>query len=552
MESPAPRRPSWTARLITVAVSAAALVFVLTRVNFSELLQTLRHVRPGWFLGSIALTGSAFVGAAWRWQITLRLSHCLVHLGATTRTVFVGHFFYMIFFGLAGADVARSLTYARWFQQPLPRIFAAVSLDRILGFLGLLIFAAVAFAFAAAHGGFHTQASLRLPNLRPWAAIFIGISVVIFLFLHRQRKRNAAWNQAFHTFLASARSLFTSRAAAPGLATAVWVQAALSFVMAFNLRAVSHQSLPWSQMLWVFPVIFVLSSLPITLGGLGLRESAAMTLLGLYQVPPAAAVSAALLSFSATVVWMLFGGLIFFREERNFARTSTRSQPKTLSIIIPALNEAATLADTLEAARAIEAVVEIIVVDAGSSDSTALIATNHGARVLSAPPGRGGQMKLGASQAAGDVVLFLHADTFLPPDAGRAILDCLRDTSVVAGGFWKIFRDPPLALRGSRPKCALRLWLGRRIAGDQALFVRREVLEQIGGVPEMPLMEEFELCRLLRQKGRLALAPATVVTSARRFRERGPLRTYARMWRVMIQYYCGTPPEKLRHLYEKK
>lgn len=106
-------------------------------------------------------------------------------------------------------------------------------------------------------------------------------------------------------------------------------------------------------------------------------------------------------------------------------------------------------------------------------------------------------------------------------------------------------------MRGSRFRCGLRMWFGRRVLGDQGIFLRRDVLEQIGGVPDMPLMEELELCRRLRRVGRLALANATVTTSARRFRQRGVLRTYWRMWSVTIRYWLGASPEALRKLYEK-
>jgi GT2 family glycosyltransferase len=88
--------------------------------------------------------------------------------------------------------------------------------------------------------------------------------------------------------------------------------------------------------------------------------------------------------------------------------------------------------------------------------------------------------------------------------------------------------------------------------GDQAIFVRRDALEKIGGVPDVPLMEEFELCRLLRQRGRLALAPTVVSTSARRFHENGALRTYARMWWVTLLYYFGISPDELKRIYDKR
>jgi hypothetical protein len=160
-------------------------------------------------------------------------------------------------------------------------------------------------------------------------------------------------------------------------------------------------------------------------------------------------------------------------------------------------------------------------------------------------------MRLGAEHTSGDVVLFVHADSLLPPEAGRAVFDCLRDPTVVAGGFWKRFYNSPLSLRGSRVKCAVRLLLGRRIAGDQALFVRRTALDRVGGMPAIPLMEEFELCRRLRRIGRLTLADATVQTSPRRFRQLGILRTYWRMWWITTLYRLGRSPQELAHFYDK-
>ena len=226
--------------------------------------------------------------------------------------------------------------------------------------------------------------------------------------------------------------------------------------------------------------------------------------------------------------------------------------PQTVSIVVPVLNEAVALPETIRRAQANAFVLEIIVVDGGSSDGTQAIAGQLGCRVLSSPPGRGGQMRLGASQAQGDMVMFLHADTWLPPEATRAAMQCLRDTRVVAGGFWKVFDQPRWFMRGARFRCWLRLVWWRRLLGDQAIFVRREALEAIGGMPDLALMEEFELCRRLRRVGLLALADSTVVTSARRFTQRGAWRTYLRMGWVTLLYRCGMKPEKLRRIYEKE
>ena len=161
-----------------------------------------------------------------------------------------------------------------------------------------------------------------------------------------------------------------------------------------------------------------------------------------------------------------------------------------LSVIIPTLNAASELPETLKRARAIPEVKEIIVVDAGSTDDTKAIAREHNCTVLESEPSRGKQLRLGAEQASGDLILFLHADTWLPENAGVVIAKTLARPLVVAGGFYKRFRDGG-ALPGSRLRCWLLWALANRLFGDQAIFVKRDVLEQCGGVPDVPLMEEF-------------------------------------------------------------
>ena len=223
-----------------------------------------------------------------------------------------------------------------------------------------------------------------------------------------------------------------------------------------------------------------------------------------------------------------------------------------ISVVIAALNEAAELPATLRVVQAVPEVTEIILSDGGSTDATRELAAKSGAHIVAGARGRGFQFRLGAEQAAGDVVLMLHADTWLPQNAGEAIAMALRDPQTVGGAFYKTFRDPHWLMRGSRFRCAWRMWTQQFAYGDQALFVRRDVLERIGGVPAVPLMEEHELCRRLRAVGRLCLADATVTTSARRFHERGVLRTYWRMAVTNLRWRFGASPEELRRLYERR
>jgi rSAM/selenodomain-associated transferase 2 len=225
---------------------------------------------------------------------------------------------------------------------------------------------------------------------------------------------------------------------------------------------------------------------------------------------------------------------------------------RRISVVIPTLNEAAELPETLRRLELVPEAKEIIIADGGSRDGTVKLAEAAGCVVVNCGSGRGGQMRAGAERATAEAILFLHADTWVPTEAGQALLVCLARPRVVAGGFYKVFRDPPSWLvRGSRFKCWWRRLLARRVMADQGIFLRRETLARIGGVPDVPLMEEFELCRRLRPLGRIALADATVETSARKFRKLGVLRTYALMWRVTLGYYRGVPLAELRRLYER-
>jgi rSAM/selenodomain-associated transferase 2 len=221
-----------------------------------------------------------------------------------------------------------------------------------------------------------------------------------------------------------------------------------------------------------------------------------------------------------------------------------------LSVVVPALDEAAGIETTLRRLQPLRARGhEVVVADGGSRDGTIAAAAPLADRVVAAPRGRARQQNAGAAAAAGDVLLFLHADTLAPPDADRLVLDGLRRT----GRGWGRFdvrlsgRNPLLRLTGWL--IALRSRLSGIATGDQAVFVRRDWFEGAGGFPEIPLMEDVALTSVLRRRGRPLCLRAQVVTSSRRWEERGIVRTILLMWRLRLAYALGADPHRLAERY---
>jgi rSAM/selenodomain-associated transferase 2 len=551
-------------RVLAVVVTVAALAVVFSRIDLQALGRVLLKTHLGWYLTATLAFGLALLCAAWRWHLMLRLTGAAVHLLASVRVYFIGQALGIVLLGPAGGDLAKSAVYARWFRQGLPQIFAAAPLDRLLGLGGLALFCLPAIALAAAKGVFTNNPNLKISIPYPWLAAAAVCGVIGLVIAWRWRpKSDSGPARFFNAFAGGLKQVLVSPSlAATGLTLGFIVQALSCAVFALSLKAVVAGDYPWLEMLWVFPVVGAMSVLP-SVSGLGLREGVSIVLLKLYGIDATDAVAASLLGTGSNLIWAAVGGAVLWREEQLFENNSTKAPAApapgpnapapslSLSIVIPALNEAAEIAETITRCRKIPQACEIIVVDGGSTDATPRIAAELGCQVITSEAGRGRQLRAGAAAATGDVIVLLHADTWLPAEAGEAIDRCLHDSSLAGGGFWKVFRGGSPLMRGSRFKCFLRLVLARRVMGDQALFVRRAALAAAGGVPPVPLMEEFELCRKLRQQGRLALADAVVSTSARRFEKLGVWRTYARMWRVTLLYLLGKSPEELRKLYER-
>jgi rSAM/selenodomain-associated transferase 2 len=194
--------------------------------------------------------------------------------------------------------------------------------------------------------------------------------------------------------------------------------------------------------------------------------------------------------------------------------------------------------------------VEIIIVDGGSDDGTLEAAENAGARTMSSSRGCGSQMNAAADIAAGDILLFLHADTRLPEEYAGHVRDALAEAGTVAGAFMLGINSPGKSLRHIE---WLANWRSRHMQlpyGDQAIFMRREIFQEMGGFPDIPIMEDFELMRRLKRRGQIAIVDASVQTSPRRWLDLGVLRTTLVNRAVIAAYFLGFPISRIADLYQ--
>ncbi|WP_438950859.1 TIGR04283 family arsenosugar biosynthesis glycosyltransferase [Porticoccus sp.] len=216
-----------------------------------------------------------------------------------------------------------------------------------------------------------------------------------------------------------------------------------------------------------------------------------------------------------------------------------------LSIVIPVVNEGAEATQCLQHLQALrESGVELVVVDGGSSDDSVELALALADTVISSPRGRGIQMNAGAAKASGRYLLFLHCDTRLPADFS---------TRWLSGNDWGFF-----AIRLAGDHCAFRV-IERAMScrarlsgigtGDQGLFVRRDIFNQIGGFAAIPLMEDVEICRRLKVRCPPEVLPSPVWTSVRRWQRRGIVSTVLQMWWLRLAFFLGVSPVRLARQY---
>ncbi|GAC1469217.1 MAG: TIGR04283 family arsenosugar biosynthesis glycosyltransferase [Chamaesiphon sp.] len=223
---------------------------------------------------------------------------------------------------------------------------------------------------------------------------------------------------------------------------------------------------------------------------------------------------------------------------------------KIISVIIPVLNEAGKIKEALVSLQN-AADVEVIVVDGGSQDETVAVASSLGVQVLSSPVGRARQMNAGAKGACGNILLFLHADTCLPVGFDTLVREALTKPRTVAGAF-ELRIDAKLL--GLRLVERIANWRSRSFSlpyGDQAIFIRADIFHDMGGFPDLPIMEDFEFVLRLRRWGRIEIVLVPVLTSGRRWQRLGVLTTTLINQLIVVGYFLGVPPERLVRWYRR-
>lgn len=226
-----------------------------------------------------------------------------------------------------------------------------------------------------------------------------------------------------------------------------------------------------------------------------------------------------------------------------------RPSVPTISVIVPSLNEGENILETIRAAGG-KSQVELLLADGGSTDNTVLLAGSTGAKIVLSSPGRAWQMNAGAAQSTGDILLFLHADTLLPQGFEDQVRRALSKPGVAAGAFRLRFREN----RGFLLRiveCTAN-WRARWLQmpfGDQAIFLKRQTFEEIGGYSDVPIMEDLELVKRLKRKGRIMILPSYVESSARRYQKDGTLKRVLINKMVFFGYFLGVSPDKLSRWY---
>ncbi|MBU1232825.1 MAG: TIGR04283 family arsenosugar biosynthesis glycosyltransferase [Proteobacteria bacterium] len=219
-----------------------------------------------------------------------------------------------------------------------------------------------------------------------------------------------------------------------------------------------------------------------------------------------------------------------------------------ISIIIPTLNEAQSLSALQPL---LKTAAELIVIDGGSTDDTVRIAQSLGFRVEACTGGRGAQLNFGAKCASAPTLLFLHADTLLPPDFHHMVTTCLTRPDTIMGAFRLHVEGGGWLLKNIIRGANIRSQLLQMPYGDQAFFLLKENFIKLGGFPELPIMEDYVFVRQAKKRGKVVTLPQEVTTSGRRWQRLGPVQTTLINQLIICAYHLGVPAKTLASFYRR-
>lgn len=247
--------------------------------------------------------------------------------------------------------------------------------------------------------------------------------------------------------------------------------------------------------------------------------------------------------------------LIKSRYEYIFPMQESIKDDLSISIIIPVLNEEERIIRALDHLSKIQddTVLDIIVVDGNHKGNTLLFLHDRKVITIKSEKGRARQMNSGAKRARGDILLFLHADTSVPDNAFERIITVIKTGRYVGGAFNFGFDSQRWVFKLIAAVASMRSRITRIPFGDQAIFIKRNYFEEIGGFCDIPLMEDLELMKRIRRRGDpIHIIPLKLTTSARKWEEEGVIYTTLRNWLLQFLYFCGVSPEKLVGYYYKQ
>lgn len=220
-----------------------------------------------------------------------------------------------------------------------------------------------------------------------------------------------------------------------------------------------------------------------------------------------------------------------------------------ISIVMPVLNEEAIIEDTIRSLN--DSRLELIIVDGGNQDRTASIVSKYNVRLISSIPGRGRQMNYGARYAASDILLFLHADSKITDRGIDALLKTMENPLTIGGAFRLAINSRSPYLSFVALMANIRSIIFRLPYGDQGIFIRRSVFEEIDGYSDIPIMEDIEFIRRLKRRGKIRILKEKVLVSARRWDKEGPVYTTLRNWILATLYFLGVSPARLFRWYKE-